>query len=739
MLRDSPACLASLSGADHMVTVTNQLFRRLFGDRTLVGLSLREALPELLPQPFFELLDAVYATGNVYHGREEVAFHDARRPGPRGPVHFTFIAQAVRDATGTVTGLLLFAYDVSAHQQARQQVAAKAGPPHTTDELELANLELDTTNLQLATTMEVLSVANAELDAINDQLMESNQQLERANAQLRATNDDIRSHVNELHSTQEALRTLNRHLEARVAERTGQLQAALHESEQQRATIAAVFEQTPAAMCLLRGPEHRFAYVNDSYQALYPTRELRGLPLAQALPEIENQGFIALLDQVYATGQPYHGQEVPLADIGPHGPRQRFFDFTYQAFRENGTVVGVAVSAYDVTEQVRVREQVAVAIFRGPRYVIELANPAVCAIWGRTAEQVLGKPLFEALPEAAGQGFEQQLDGVLATGVPYVATELPSTFSRGGQLDTVYWNFVYQPLVDDEGLRTGISVVATDVSEQVRARRQLEQLGQELAIAYASLQVAHVDTELANAALSTHNHRLTRTNADLDSFVYAASHDLKLPVLNLAGLFEELRRGVTFTDPAEEQILVPLFEDSLRQLTTTLEDLAALGQLQQAALALAEPLALEEIVEDVLQVLEPQVRAARAHVTVDFAARPVLSYPRATLRTIVLNLLSNALKYADPARPARIHVSLWLADGEPVLWVRDNGLGFDAAAHGPELFQLFRRFHDHTEGTGVGLYLINRLVQANGGHIEVESSVGVGATFRVYLGQPPQP
>ena len=71
--------------------------------------------------------------------------------------------------------------------------------------------------------------------------------------------------------------------------------------------------------------------------------------------------------------------------------------------------------------------------------------------------------------------------------------------------------------------------------------------------------------------------------------------------------------------------------------------------------------------------------------------------------------------------------------------MQDNGLGFDAAAHGPEPFQLFRRFHSHTEGTGVGLYLVNRLVQANGGHIEVDSSVGVGATFRVYLGQPPQP
>nr|WP_262895193.1 PAS domain-containing sensor histidine kinase [Hymenobacter jeongseonensis] len=513
------------------------------------------------------------------------------------------------------------------------------------------------------------------------------------------------------------------------------MQAALRATEQQRATIAAVFDQTPAAVCLLRGPELRLEYVNHSYQALYPGRALLDRPLAEALPETEAQGFLALLTQVYATGQPHHGQEMPLVDAGPHGPRTRFFDFTYQAFREQGAVVGVAVCAFDVSEQVRVREQVAVAIFRGPRYVIELANPAVCAIWGRKAEQVLGKPLFEALPEAAGQGFEELLDGVLATGVPYVATELPSTLDRDGQRDTVYWNFVYQPLPDAEGLVTGITVVATDVSEQVRARQVLEQLGQELATAYATLRVAHVDTELANAALCESNHHLTRTNADLDSFVYAASHDLKLPVLNLAGLIEELRRGVTFTDPAEEGVLIPLIEETLRQLTATLDDLSALGQMQEAALAPPEPLDLEEVVADVLQVLEPQLRAARARVTVDFAARPVVSYPRASLRTVVLNLLSNAFKYADPTRPCRVHVSLWLDAGQPVLWVKDNGLGFDAAAHGPALFQLFRRFHDHVEGTGVGLYLVNRLVHATGGRIEVDSRVGEGATFRVYLGQ----
>ncbi|UOQ51595.1 PAS domain-containing sensor histidine kinase [Hymenobacter cellulosivorans] len=234
------------------------------------------------------------------------------------------------------------------------------------------------------------------------------------------------------------------------------------------------------------------------------------------------------------------------------------------------------------------------------------------------------------------------------------------------------------------------------------------------------------------------NKQLTRTNQDLDNFVYAASHDLKQPVNNLGGLFAELYRSIRFTDPEEEQILVPLIQQGLQQLGSTIDELAALGQAQQAGEVPAETVALTELTEEVLSLLEPQIRAARARITTDFAAYPTVSFPRVNLRTVLLNLLSNSLKYADPARPARIHVSVWVDGGLPVLVVEDNGLGFDAQKYGEELFHLFRRLHRHTAGSGVGLYLVNRIVQANGGRIEVDSQEGEGATFRVWLGQPPQ-
>ena len=87
--------------------------------------------------------------------------------------------------------------------------------------------------------------------------------------------------------------------------------------------------------------------------------------------------------------------------------------------------------------------------------------------------------------------------------------------------------------------------------------------------------------------------------------------------------------------------------------------------------------------------------------------------------------------YDFSVRPGRVHLLAWVAEGRPVLLVEDNGLGFDVERHRPVLFHLFWRFHDHPEGGGVGLYLVNRIAQGNGGRVEVESAVGKGTTFRV--------
>lgn len=273
------------------------------------------------------------------------------------------------------------------------------------------------------------------------------------------------------------------------------------------------------------------------------------------------------------------------------------------------------------------------------------------------------------------------------------------------------------------------------INHQLRdSLQELIDTRQEIQRTNAQLTAANEQIQARNHELDVTNQQLARTNADLDNFVYAASHDLRQPINNLRGLFDELQRTAVLNDPEATQVW-RLVDESLHDLSTIITDLTAVVQIERLPGAqVVEQVDLADLTADVLQTLRPQLLALPAQIHTDFADLPNLLYLRSNLRTVLLNLLSNALKYSHPDRTPQIWLRSWLADGVSVLSVCDNGLGIDLQRHGAELFQLFRRFHPQAgEGTGVGLFLVNRLVQSNGGHIEVESQEGKGTTFRLFL------
>ncbi|WP_324672128.1 PAS domain-containing protein [Hymenobacter sp. GOD-10R] len=225
---------------------------------------------------------------------------------------------------------------------------------------------------------------------------------------------------------------------------------------------------------------------------------------------------------------------------------------------------------------------------------------------------------------------------------------------------------------------------------------------------------------------------LARTNRDLDTFVYTASHDLKQPIYNLRGLFDELRRTATFDDPEQEQLL-SMVDESLHQLDVTLHDLAATVQDQRQLAAPTELIELEHVLEEVLLGLRTQILDAQATITADFGAASTLLYGRANLRSVLHNMLSNALKFAHPERTPYIQLVSSLSEtGSPRLVVQDNGLGLTLREDSTIDFQRFERQHPHVAGAGIGLYLVQRIVTSRGGHLEVESTVDEGTTFTIY-------
>lgn len=236
--------------------------------------------------------------------------------------------------------------------------------------------------------------------------------------------------------------------------------------------------------------------------------------------------------------------------------------------------------------------------------------------------------------------------------------------------------------------------------------------------------------------LQTQYDELARAHHNLDTFVYAASHDLRQPTHNLRGLFEELRRSVRFTDP-EQALMLRMVDTALTHLDGTLADLAATVQTQRQQQEPVEVLDLALGLEEILLGLRPQIVRQGASVAIDVQQAPGLLYSRANFRSVVHNLVSNALKFAHPLRPPQVLLRSYLTDaGQPVLEVRDNGMGMHVDDPHNPAFRLFSRQHTEVEGTGVGLYLVQRIVTSQGGHVEADSTPGIGTTFRVFWGAP---
>jgi PAS domain S-box-containing protein len=504
-------------------------------------------------------------------------------------------------------------------------------------------------------------------------------------------------------TVEEALR------QSQVRERAARAQA-----EMQRTELTTIFEQAPAGICILSGPEMVFEFVNPGYQLLLPGRQLLGRRVFEALPEFENTPIATILRNVYTTGQTHEEQAmlVPVARPTDGVLEDRYFTFVYQArLNQQGQVNGILAFVFEVTAQ----QQAIAAVRESEARFRIMADAAPNQVWAVNPDSTI-RYANQAFLDFVGVSLEQ-----------YMATGW-SNYLPADELDLA-----------QRTLQEAISTRSLYTLEHRMRRHDGEYrwlLAQGAPSFYPNGELyGYVGSAIDITDLKQANEQLTRTNRDLDNFVYAASHDLKQPVNNLTSLLDELRRSVTFADPVEEQLLVPMVHEALQQLSTTIDDLAALGQAQQLSHAPAEQVSLADLTAEVVAILEPQVQVARARITTDFTAQPALSFARANLRTILLNLLGNSLKYADPTRPAQIHISVRREQDRSVLEVRDNGLGFDAQKYGAELFQLFRRLHTHTPGSGVGLYLVKRIVEASGGSVEVESQPGTGAIFRIQLGR----
>jgi len=655
--------IALLQGPDYRVELANAEMLRIWGRTSAQVLDqpVFSVLPEIASQGFEAILADVLAHGTPYDLREVPVQIDRGHTDRPTLGYFHLMYRPQYDARGHITGIVTMAVEVTEQVQARQQ-----------------------------------------------------------------------------------LEQLNQELEARVLARTQELEAARATTERQRRQWHDLFMRAPAAICIFDGPEWVYEFVNPGYQAMFPGHELLGKRLLDVFPELAGQELPTILHRVYDTGEPFQASEVlvPLARTEGGPIQDIYFDLTYLArYNETGQIDGFVTYAYDVTEQVRARREredqrqrlqrlfldapAAICILSGPGLVYELVNTDYQALF--PGRELLGKPILTALPEIANTTMYATFRQVYDTGRTHEeqAMLIPLARPTDGVLENRYFRYIQQARYALDGRIDGVLVFAFEVTEQVRTRQQVQDLNEELAVINEELTATNQELHVSNA-------QLTRTNVDLDTFVYTASHDLKAPISNIEGILLALRAQLPAEVQQEEMVaqLLDMLQGTVARFQLTITQLTDITKLQLAHAGPAEPVQLAPVVEDVRLDLAPLLATAATALAVEVAPELVVSFSPANLRSIVYNLLNNAIKYRSTERPSQVRVQAAQTPQAIVLTVQDNGLGMSELQQ-RQLFGLFQRLHTHVEGTGVGLYIVKRLVENGGGTIAVQSQPNVGTTFTV--------
>jgi two-component system, sensor histidine kinase and response regulator len=235
----------------------------------------------------------------------------------------------------------------------------------------------------------------------------------------------------------------------------------------------------------------------------------------------------------------------------------------------------------------------------------------------------------------------------------------------------------------------------------------------------------------AEERLVENNEKLRRLNADLDSFVYTASHDLKLPVANMEGLINVLSERVDSSDEIIKEV-VAMLQQSVFQFKDTIHQLLEIIKVQKEGKEEEVFVDCKEVLEEVKISIRELIESTGAVIVTDFNECRTIKISRQGLKSILYNLITNAIKYQDPTRTPRIKICLHEQPGYTCLSVEDNGLGI-SEENKTKIFAMFKRLHSHVEGTGIGLFIVKNIVDKYNGFIEVESTIGQGTTFNLCL------
>ena len=485
-----------------------------------------------------------------------------------------------------------------------------------------------------------------------------------------------------------------------------------------RTQLTQVLALMPSFSAVLRGPCHTFAMANQAfYDLVQHGPEILGLPYAEALPEIANQEFPALLDKAYRTGENFEakgmrafvrrGSENKLAEI--------FVDFVYFPLREaDGQVSGIFLHGVDRTEQVRGEQ----ALRRSQQELQTLADniPDVLSRLDRRLQFVFINAAGEKATGLRKEDFLGKTNKQIGFSEPNC--QLWESAARE-VFDTGIEKNIEFEFDGPQGIRHYASRVVPEFNAD-----------------------GHVEFVLKVTSDVTQRNHFERTLSDQDrrkdEFLATLAHELRNPLAPIRTGLQLLKispKADEYADVAARTL--PMMERQLGQLVRLIDDLLDVSRINSGKIVLKrERISLQDIAAVALEASQPMIDAAHHMLATDWPAEPVwLDADPARIAQIFSNLLTNSAKYTRAG--GHIRFSAVLRGQSVVISVQDTGMGIPADMLGSvfEMFTQVNRTLDRAQGgLGIGLSLVKTLVGMHDGVIEVTSSgIDQGTTFTVIL------
>lgn len=322
-------------------------------------------------------------------------------------------------------------------------------------------------------------------------------------------------------------------------------------------------------------------------------------------------------------------------------------------------------------------------------------NNAFCAMTGYKSKKVLSKPFNPFNTEELDSHEYEKFIAAIAE-------------KRECQIETLtkkknkeeYWvRFSMIPIYNSDNELSHWISIQKDVTEERKQEKEKEQLIREL----------------------------TQNNKDLKQFSYITSHNLRAPLSNLIGLLN-LIEDIPIND-SELSEIINGFKKSTHLLNETINDLVKIIVIKDKISIQKENVTINEVVEHVFSQLKFQIEQSKPILKLNFDEAETIYTNKAYLESILINLLTNSIKYKSETKKLKISITIKKTNNSTILKFKDNGIGIDLKRNSEHIFGLYQRFHDYPDSKGLGLYLVKSQIESLGGTIAIESEVNKGTEF----------